>query len=190
MRVAQQGEATRESVAGGVGAKYGQSGRIWPTPSSLVRRGPFSFSATTRARQERTDLIHGHTAALSILRSGRCPGYPAPGGRKGMGYQRPAPVTCEGREGAAKFLPCCGRLGSYLNARPDRTIKRETWRITELELPAGGTLRLTGSMCPGLHAGPWGDFFEVRLAWCGKGRNKRFSSISPTGRQLPCLAGV
>jgi len=169
--VAQQGEATLESVAGGVGAKYGAV----PEPdladavAVLVRRGRLFVQRDNQGQAGKPDLIHGPTAALYTPQPGDVLVTPAQAAVRGWVTSVPRRLTCEGREGAAKFLPLLRRLGSIYNRGARSTIK--DLDLTELELPAGGTLRLQLVDVPPASMQALGEFFEVLAGVVRQGAN-------------------
>ncbi|MDN5345525.1 MAG: hypothetical protein PWQ18_1639, partial [Clostridia bacterium] len=159
--VTRQGEAALETVAEGVNEKYGlvPEQDLTDVVAGLVRNGRLFVHRGNPGQEEKPDLIHGPAAALYTPQPGDVLVTPARAAERGWVTSVPRQLTYGGKEGTAKFLPLLRRLGSIYNRGARSTIK--TLDLSELELPAGGTLRLQLDNVPPASMQALGELFEV-----------------------------
>lgn len=159
--VTRRGEATVETVAGGVTEKYGvvPEQDLNEAVASLVRNGRLFVHRGNPGQEEKPDLLHGSNAALYTPQPGDILVTPARAAERGWVTSASRRLTYEGKEGAAKLLPLLRRLGSIYNRGARSTI--ETLDLSDLELPAGGTLRLQLTDATPASMQALGELFEV-----------------------------
>jgi hypothetical protein len=159
--IASENAATVEKVAERVAEKYGDvpAEDVQEAIATLVRTGRAYLYQGMPDEKEKPNLIYGARATLYTLQPGDVLITPAQAAARGWTTPEARRLTLTSREGAKKFLPLLRRLGSIYNRGARSAI--ETLDLANLELPAGGTLRLQLSNVTPESMKALGELFEV-----------------------------
>ncbi len=159
--VAQSGAATFQVVSDNCSSKFGDvpSQDLEEAVVTLVRSGRLIAYRGAPEQQERPDLIQGASATLYNPQPGDVLITPAKAAERGWITGRRQGFTLMGKEGATKFLPLLRRLGSIYSRGAKSTI--DNLDLVDLELPAGGTLRLQLANVSPASMKALGELFEV-----------------------------
>jgi hypothetical protein len=159
--VASEDAATVEKVAERVAEKYGDvpAEDVEEAIATLVRTGRVYLYQGMPDEKEKPNLIYGARATLYTLQPGDVLITPAQAAARGWTNSEARRLILTGQEGAKKFLPLLRRLGSIYNRGARSAI--EALDLANLELPAGGTLRLQLSNVTPESMKALGELFEV-----------------------------
>ena len=110
-------------------------------------------------QQEKPQLYHGAAAALYTPGEDDVVVTKSEAAKRGWLVDEPESLTLSSREGAEILVPLLGRIGSLYNRGASSAI--EELDLTELELPEGGTLRLSLHNAPPESLRLLGELLEV-----------------------------
>jgi hypothetical protein len=155
------GRETCQEIAQKVAEKYGEvpAEDLAEAVVALVKNDRLYAFRGAKDQEEKPDLIHGALAALYTPQPGDVLITPAKAAELGWLSEKQRSYSISGKEGADKFLPLMRRLGSIYNKGATSTI--ENLDLVDLELPAGGTIRIQLANAKPASMKALGELFEV-----------------------------
>lgn len=156
-----QGVMTIERVTD----RYAETNEAWSKEeviaavTDLIREGRVIAYRGTPDQQDKPDLLSGHQAVLYTPQPGDVLITPAEAEKRGWLSHGSRGLTLEGREAVEKLLPLLRRLGSIYNKGAKTII--DQLDLIDLELPAGGLLRLELHQITPQDMQALGELFEI-----------------------------
>lgn len=169
--VGKTGTATVQAIAETLANEHGEvpSQDFEEAIVNLVKTGRLYTYRDQVEPGEKPDLIYGTEAILHTPRSEDVLVTPAEAATQGWIAETKQAFSLDGKEGADRFLPLLHRIGSVYNR--GATSKIDNLDIVDLDLPAGGQLRLQLYKATPKSMQALGELFEV------------LSSITEAGEQ-------
>ncbi|MFW5931209.1 MAG: DUF499 domain-containing protein, partial [Desulfosalsimonas sp.] len=154
-------ETTIAKMSENIGAKFGDvpEAEVKTAISELISENKIAAYKGTPNQEEKPDLIIGSGGAFYIPEPEDVVITPAKASEKGWIEQKDNTIRLSGKEGAEKILPLLRRLGSIYQKGGKSRI--DSLDIIDMELPNGGTLRISVEEAPPESVRDLGELFET-----------------------------
>lgn len=154
-------EAKISQISEKIGARYGDvpEKEVQEAISKLVQESRIMAYKGDPGQREKPDLIAGSRGALYMPESEDVIITPARASEKGWIEKEDNTIRLSGKEGAKTIMPMLRRVGPIYDRGGKSRI--DMLDITDMELPNGGTLRITIENTPPESVKDLGELFEV-----------------------------
>jgi len=154
-------EATISQISENLGARFGDvpETEVQSAISELINENKIAAYKGKPGQEQKPELIMGSGGAFYIPEAGDVLITPAKASEKGWIKQKDNTIRLSGKDGAEKILPLLRRLGSIYQKGGKSRI--DSLDITDMELPNGGTLRISVEDAPPESVRDLGELFET-----------------------------